>query len=153
MTYPTHIDENAVVVVRRELTINAPIDRVWKLHVDVDGWPEWQTDIGSAQADGPLDVGSTFRWTTSGLSIVSTVYAIDVPHRILWGGPAHGIDGVHQWTFTANGAITHVRTKESWDGDPVRADAENLRASLDASLASWLTHLATAAEAATARIG
>jgi uncharacterized protein YndB with AHSA1/START domain len=153
MTYPTHVDENATVLVRREIIIQAPIDVVWRLHVDVDGWTRWQTDIDSARADGPLRAGSTFHWTTAGLSIASTVYAIDAPHRILWGGPAHGIEGVHQWTFIPDGDRTIVRTEESWEGDPVRADAENLKTLLDGSLASWLGRLRGAAESTTARIG
>src|SRR4051794_23586941 len=148
MTYPTHVDENASVLVRREITIQAPIDVVWRLHVDVDGWPRWQTDIDSARSDGPLRPGSTFHWTTAGLSIASTVYAVDAPHRILWGGPASGIDGVHQWTFIADAGRTTVHTEESWEGEPVREDADHLRTLLDGSLASWLDRLRGAAESA-----
>ncbi|WP_433608117.1 SRPBCC family protein [Dactylosporangium sp. CA-139114] len=148
MTHPTGIDEHATVVVHRDIVIDAPADVVWRLHADVDGWPRWQTDIDTAHADGPLHVGDTFHWSTAGLSIASTVYALDAPHRILWGGPAHGITGVHEWTFTADGDRTLVRTAESWEGDPVRADADNLRAALDASLAGWLDRLRGAAEAA-----
>lgn len=142
----TGIDEAAAVVVRRETRVAAPIDLVWKLHTDVDRWPDWQPDVATAQADGPLRPGSAFRWSTHGLDIVSTVHAVDEPRRILWGGPANGITGVHEWTFTADGDTTIVRTAESWDGEPVRADAENLRTQLDASLASWLEHLRRTAE-------
>jgi uncharacterized protein YndB with AHSA1/START domain len=142
----TSIDANAAVVVRREIRIEAPIDRVWQLHTDVNGWTAWQTDIDTAHTDGPLRPGSTFHWTTAGLSVASTVYAVDAPYRILWGGPAHGIAGIHEWTFTADGDGTLVRTAESWDGEPVRADADNLRQALDASLVSWLEHLRKTAE-------
>lgn len=140
------IDEGATVVVRRTIRIEAPIDRVWQLHIDVNGWTGWQTDIDTAHADGPLRPGATFHWTTAGLSIASTVYAVDAPHRVLWGGPAHGITGVHEWTFVADGDATVVRTAESWDGEPVRADPDNLRTALDDSLASWLEHLRKTAE-------
>ncbi len=44
-----------------------------------------------------------------------------------------------------------VHTAESWDGEPVRADLENLRDALDASLVSWLKHLRKAAEHPDAR--
>ncbi|MGI5239390.1 SRPBCC family protein [Dactylosporangium sp. CA-139066] len=142
----TEIDEQAAVVVRREVRIDAPIDRVWRLHTNVNDWTTWQNDIDTARADGPLEPGATFRWSTAGLSIASTVYAVDAPHRILWGGPAHGITGIHEWTFTADGDTTVVRTAESWDGEPVHADRENLRNALDTSLASWLEDLRTAAE-------
>ncbi|MEU8239414.1 SRPBCC family protein [Actinoplanes missouriensis] len=142
----TDIDTNAAVVVRHEIRINAPIDRVWALHTDVNRWTSWQTDVDTAYADGPLQQGSTFHWTTAGLSIASTVYAIEAPHRILWGGPAHGITGIHEWTFTPDGDATVVRTAESWDGNPVRADPDNLRQALDASIASWLELMRKTAE-------
>ncbi|WP_218917031.1 SRPBCC family protein [Cellulomonas massiliensis] len=139
------------MVVRREVRIKAPIELVWRLHTDVRKWPAWQSDIDSTQLDGPLAPGATFRWSTHGLDVASTVYAIEAPRRILWGGPAQGITGVHEWTFTPDGDATIVRTAESWEGDPVRADAENLRAALDASLASWLELLRVTAEAKAAK--
>lgn len=150
-TTPNGIDESATVVVRREVRIEAPIDLVWRLHTDVAGWPAWQTDVDSAQVDGPLVPGATFRWSTHGLEVTSTVYVVDAPRRILWGGPAQGITGIHEWTFTADGDATIVRTAESWEGDPVRADSENLGAALDASLGSWLELLRAKAEAKAAK--
>ncbi|MCG7285852.1 SRPBCC family protein [Cellulomonas sp. ACRRI] len=150
-TIPTTIDESATVVVRREIRVAAPVDLVWRLHTDVARWPAWQTDVESAQVDGPLAPGSSFRWRTHGLDVTSTVYALDAPHRILWGGPAQGIDGIHEWTFTADGDGTVVRTAESWEGDPVRQDAANLRAALDASLGAWLERLRAEAEVKVAR--
>lgn len=150
-TTPNGIDESATVVVRREVRIEAPIDLVWRLHTDVAGWPAWQTDVDSAQIDGPLVPGATFRWSTHGLEVTSTVYEVDAPRRILWGGPAQGITGIHEWTFTADGDATIVRTAESWEGDPVRADSENLGAALDASLGSWLELLRAKAEAKAAK--
>ncbi|GAB2463931.1 SRPBCC family protein [Xylanimonas ulmi] len=146
-TFPTTIDESAPVVVRREVRIEAPIDLVWRLHTDVAAWPTWQTDVASAHIDGPLVPGASFRWSTHGIDVTSTVYALDAPRRILWGGPAQGVTGIHEWTFAAEGGATIVRTAESWDGDPVRADAEGQRAALDASLGAWLTLLRTKAEA------
>ncbi|WP_327008628.1 SRPBCC family protein [Dactylosporangium sp. NBC_01737] len=141
----TGIDENAAVVARHQVRIDAPIERVWALHTDVNRWTDWQSDIDTAHADEPLRPGATFHWSTAGLQIASTVYAIDAPHRILWGGPAHGITGIHEWTFTADGESTIVTTAESWDGEPVRADADNMRQALDASLIAWLELLRKAA--------
>lgn len=149
-TIPAAIDETATVVVRREIRIAAPVDVVWRLHTHIAAWPTWQTDVDTAELDGPLVPGATFTWSTHGLDVASTVYAIEPGRRILWGGPAQGITGVHEWTFEADGDATVVRTAESWEGEPVRADAENLRAALDASLASWLDLLRAKAEARSA---
>ena len=140
------IDEDAPVVLRRHVRIEAPIERVWRLHLDLSGWTHWQSDIDTAHADGPPDPGTTFQWSSDGLSIASTVYALDAPNRILWGGPELGLTGIHEWTFTADGTTTVVRTAESWDGESVRADPENLQEALADSLASWLDDLRAAAE-------
>jgi uncharacterized protein YndB with AHSA1/START domain len=142
----TGIDTSAPVVARHSITIDAPLRRVWDLHTDVSGWTSWQDDITAASADGPLVPGSVFRWTTFGMEIASTVHAVEEPYRILWGGPAHGIEGIHQWTFTEVDGMVLVRTEESWDGDPIRADAEGMAAALDASLTAWLERLKKTAE-------
>ncbi|MEV4249836.1 carotenoid oxygenase family protein [Streptosporangium canum] len=55
-------------------------------------------------------------------------YAIAPGHRILRGGPAHGITGIHEWTFTERDGQTFVQTAESWDGEPIRADRAGMQA-------------------------
>ncbi|MGW0807776.1 SRPBCC family protein [Nonomuraea sp. NPDC002799] len=142
----TGIDTSAAVVARHSITVDAPLRRVWDLHTDVSGWTSWQSDITAAAAEGPLVPGSVFHWTTFGMEIASTVYAVEEPYRILWGGPAQGIDGIHQWTFTEEDGMVHVHTEESWDGEPIRADAAGMGAALGASLTAWLERLKTAAE-------
>ncbi|MFI6740185.1 SRPBCC family protein [Nonomuraea sp. NPDC050451] len=144
----TTIDNAAPVVVRLDIEIDAPLQKVWDLHTDVNSWTTWQPDITAASADGPLVPGSVFHWSTFGLDIASTVYAVEPASRILWGGPAHGITGVHQWTFTRHGTRTLVRTEESWDGEPIVADEEGMRQALEGSLTMWLNHLKKAAESA-----
>ncbi|MEU8775478.1 SRPBCC family protein [Streptomyces sp. NPDC048606] len=147
MTYPTTIDENAPVIADHTIRIAAPLERVWELHTDIGLWPDWQHDITEARLDGPVAPGATFHWVTAGLTIDSTVYAVDeARHRILWGGPAHGITGVHEWTFTQEGDAVVVHTRESWAGAPVEADRAHLAAALDDSLVSWLKALKKAAE-------
>ncbi|GGV11466.1 SRPBCC family protein [Streptomyces spectabilis] len=144
--YPTTIDEKAPVVADHTLRIAAPLERVWRLHTGIGSWPEWQHAISEARLDGPVAPGTTLHWRTAGLSIDSTVYAVDAPHRILWGGPAHGITGVHEWTFTEDRDGVVVRTRESWAGAPVDADRDNLAAALDGSLKEWLDALKKTAE-------
>ncbi|WP_216214527.1 hypothetical protein [Amycolatopsis aidingensis] len=40
----------------------------------------------------------------------------------------------------------HVHTGESWNGDPVLADRDGMRAALHESLTAWLGHRRKAAE-------
>ncbi|MEV4559165.1 SRPBCC family protein [Kitasatospora sp. NPDC049285] len=140
------IDPTAPVVVLLAIEIDAPIERVWNLHTDIDHWADWLADIDSATLDGPLATGASFRWHTHGLDITSTVQELVPGERIVWGGPASGIDGVHVWSFERHGDGVLVRTEESWAGAPVEAATEPLRAALHDSLTAWLATLKSRAE-------
>ncbi|MFQ6330645.1 SRPBCC family protein [Nocardia sp. CWNU-33] len=131
-----------------DILVDATLQRVWELHTDISAWSAWQTDITASAIDGLVEPGTVFHWSTFGLDIDSTIYAVDAPHRILWGGPAHGITGVHLWTFTEVDGKVHVHTEESWDGVPIRADIAGMHAALDGSLAAWLEYLKKTTESA-----
>ena len=146
MSIPTGIDGNAPVRARHETDIHAPLDTVWRLHTDVNNWPAWQTDITAARLDGPFEPGASFAWTSHGLTVVSTINAAAEHARMLWGGTAGGITGIHEWLFTKTPAGVHVTTQESFAGQPVEAGITRMRTILDASLAAWLKNLKAAAE-------
>jgi hypothetical protein len=143
---PNDIDTRAPVVSRHSVLIDAPLDVLWRLHTEIDGWPGWQPEIQTARLDGPFAPGSTFSWHTGGLDIESTIYRVEPWRRTLWGGPAHGIVGIHEWTFTPERGGVRVGTAESWGGEPIEADTAAMQDALDGSLVAWLGHLRTAAE-------
>ncbi|MER7661878.1 MFS transporter [Streptomyces sp. NPDC096193] len=151
MTENFTVDTEAPVVVRRDITIEAPIAEVWRLHTDIHAWPDWNPDVTRATLAGPLAKGAEFRWHTHGLDIVSTVRHLVPGERIAWGGPAHGIDGIHLWTFEETAGGVHVHTVESWSGEPIDARPKEMRAALEASLTAWLQHLKQTAERPAAR--
>ncbi|WKV70157.1 SRPBCC family protein [Streptomyces sp. PCS3-D2] len=148
-THPTAVDAEAPVVVRLETTVRAPLATVWDLHTDVAAWADWNEGVDRVEYAGPLAPGSSFRWLTHGLDITSTVHQVVPGERIVWGGPAHGIDGIHVWTFqeTAQNTVT-VRTEESWSGEPVEARPAELQEVLRQSLEAWLAALKARAETA-----
>jgi Polyketide cyclase / dehydrase and lipid transport len=134
------------VIALHEIDIEAPLATVWQLHVDVNAWPTWQTDITAAHIDGALEPGVSFDWTSYGFSVTSTVYDVAERARVLWGGTSGGITGVHDWLFSEIPGGVHVTTTESFAGEPVEVDAQGMKTALDASLVAWLGHLKTAAE-------
>ena len=147
MSVPTGIDSDAPVIARHQIDINAPLDTVWRLQADVNGWPAWQTDITAARLDGPFEPGSSFTWTTNGyFTVTSTIYAVAERARTLWGGPAQGVMGIHEWVYTQTPDGVHVATQESFSGQPVEADPTGLQSTLDKSLTAWLGHLKATAE-------
>jgi Polyketide cyclase / dehydrase and lipid transport len=146
MSIPAGVDGHAPVRARHETHINAPLDTVWRLHTHVNAWPAWQTEITSAHIDGAFQPGSSFEWTSYGFPVVSTIYAVAEHNRVLWGGTAGGITGVHEWVLTETPTGVHVTTEESFAGEPVEADVTGMQSTLDSSLISWLAHLKAAAE-------
>jgi uncharacterized protein YndB with AHSA1/START domain len=142
------IDETAPVVVRLSTVIDAPLARIWALHTAIDTWAEWNADIDRAELDGPLLPGSSFRWQTHGMDITSTIREVVPEQRVVWGGPANGIEGVHVWTFEQTGEQVTVHTEESWSGAPAEAATAGLREALEQSLTSWLAGLEAHAEQA-----
>ena len=146
---PAAIDSSAPVVSRRKRVMPVARATVWAVHVDVESWPAWQTDISAASIDGPFATGSTITWRTAGIEkpIPSTIHAVEPGHRTLWGGPAMGIVGLHQWRFSDAEGGTLVETEESWAGPPVEVDPAALQRQLDASLDAWLERLSIRASA------
>jgi uncharacterized protein YndB with AHSA1/START domain len=141
LTNTVDIDLEAPVISREEIFIEASPETVWNLHIDVNAWPRWRGDVDGAELAETFDVGAVFRWQTAGLDITSTVTQASPGSRTTWGGPAGGIDGVHVWEFTPRDGGVLVRTRESWNGEPVHADAPALQSALDESLRVWLRDL------------
>ena len=142
----TDIDRNAPVVAHHQVDITAPLDVVWHLHTDVNGWPSWNLEITAAKIEGEFERGNSFTWTSWGLTVTSTIHLVEDHARTLWSGPVQGITGIHEWRFEQTRSGVHVATDESWSGDPVEADPDSLRAALDESLVAWLGRLKTEAE-------
>jgi hypothetical protein len=148
MCDPTGIDTSAPVVARHSVDIAAPLETVLGLHTDVNRWPERQTDITATHSGGTFLPGAAFTWTSYGFTVTSTIFEVKARSRVLWGGTADGITGVHEWIFHETPTGARVETNESFAGDPVKADASAMQAMLDGSLSSWLGHLKAAAESA-----
>ena len=146
MTNPSNVDLQAPVISKHEILIDAPLAVVWDLHTDVNGWTTWQTEITEAHIDGRLEPGNSFNWTSYNFPVRSTVYEVTEGKRVLWGGTADGITGIHEWQFAEKPSGVEVTTTESFSGDPVSADPEALQGILDSSLSAWLSHLKAAAE-------
>jgi hypothetical protein len=130
---------------RDEILISAPIQTIWDIQTDAAGRPSSQPDVGGAEADRPLTVGSVFRWQTAGLDITSTVEEVEAP-------------------VGSCGAVPRARDRRRSRLDPRRTrrrgsrpngrvvggrsclPSETLQAALDGSLRAWLENLKRTAE-------
>ena len=140
------INWRAPAVARDEVIVEAPIDRVWALRTDVNSWPGWRSDVSQAGLEGPLGVGSVFRWRSGGFGVVSTVREVQPGRRPGWTGRALRTRATHTWAFEPREGGVLVRTEESFEGWQVRPLKGTLQKTLEGSLSTWLGDLKRAAE-------
>ncbi|MFC5825293.1 SRPBCC family protein [Nonomuraea insulae] len=162
------IDHAATITRATDIVIDAPLERVWDVHTDVESWDEWQDAVLTVKRldSGAFSSDSRFRWTTpvpksqfapaDKLTITSSVKQMEPGTCVLWEGPGIGkaitIDkGTHLWIFTETDEGTHVHTEESWDAkllDSLKGpDRDAVAAMLGGGLDVWLQALKTRAEA------
>ncbi|MET9556070.1 SRPBCC family protein [Streptomyces sp. NPDC006645] len=161
-------DPKAALTRSSDIDIDAPVERVWDVHTDVEKWKEWQDAVLTIERLDSGDFSSTskFRWTTpvpksdfapaDTLAITSSVKHMESGACVIWDGPAKGkaitIDkGTHLWVFTKTAKGTRVHTQESWDApllDSLQgADREAVADMLGGGLDVWLKELKAEAEA------
>jgi uncharacterized membrane protein len=140
------IHQDAPVITRKSITINAPVAQVWKIFTDVDHWSDWQKEIGSPKINGEFKEGTTFNWKSNGLTITSTLQTVKVNEVIGWSGPAFGAFAIHTWYFTEKNGKTTIRVEESMEGWLVGMVKNMFQSGLDKSIDNWLQYLKTESE-------
>ena len=112
-----------------ELEINATCEKVWRHIIAAPQWPEWypnSRDVRIVDDGGPvLKDGTTFRWTTFGISLESRINEFVPYSRIGWYGysPGSAPSFYHTWYLTPQGDACRVVTDEVGMG----RDAAHLR--------------------------
>ena len=129
-----------------QVTINAPVVRVWSLLTEVEAWPQWNNAVESAKLEGPFIAGSVFRWRAQGFTVMSTLMTVDAPHRIVWTGEAFGTQARHKWEIVPTEQGVIVRTSETFDGWLPRLMPQTMQKKLDETLPAWLAALKLEAE-------
>ena len=135
------INRNAPAIGAGEIQIAAPQETVWGMLSDINGWPRWNADVKSAQLDGPLAVGSKFRWKSGPASLTSTLQTVEPQTEIGWTGTTMTIKAVHVFHLEPRDGGTSVRSKESWDGFVAGMLKSYSRKRIDAAISSFLAGL------------
>ena len=140
------INRSAPIISTHEIVIRASLERVWQLHTRIARWSEWNPDIVRAEPSRPAESGAECRWETAGLVSSSFIGEEISLERVAWSGVSNGVTGVHVWTFTPHADGVLVRTEESWEGDALPREHEDIQRALDDFLVGWLAHLKSLAE-------
>ena len=112
----------------------------------VSEWPRWNPEISTAELEGPLAPGSTFRWRAGPGVITSVLREVRPAELLEWTGRTFGVRAIHVWHVRPDGDGTIVKTEESWEGLPAQLFRGRSKRTLDASIASGLALLKAEAE-------
>lgn len=140
------INQQAPLVARKEIFIQAQPQIVWKIHTDINSWSQWQPSITLSKLEGSLIVGAVFQWKSGGITINSTVQVVEPNERIGWTGKAIGTQVKHIWTLKPHKDGTLLTTEESMDGLLIKVLKVVMPKFLEESLDIWLQSLKKQAE-------
>ena len=115
------------MAIHDELHIDAPIERVWELTVDVERWPELTSTVRSVERldDGPFGLGSRARISQPRQRpTVWTVTRFEPPHAFEWETSVLGarLVGTHHLAVEGEGCrnVLGVEVADTLAGRAVR---------------------------------
>ncbi len=133
---------DAPVVVRGEVTVDAPQGVVWDLLIDVERWNRWNRGVQFAVLRGDPVAGTLLHWRADGMNLRSVLHEVDAPRRLAWTTRTLGAVAYHRWSLEpGKGGGTRVRSEESWDGLVVRLLRRTLLRTLQSSRRHWLSRI------------
>ena len=140
------IDELAPIHGRREILVNAPVRRVWRILSDVPNWADTlEPGVKNIQLDHGVRVDAPFRRSNKGARMNAQFAVLHEDHEIAWTGSAFGAKAVHRFLLHAvDEKTTRVVVEESMAG-PLLGLYFNI-AKLTTLLEASLHNLKTAAE-------
>ncbi len=141
-----NINEEAPVVAKVKIEIEADPDTVWNILADIEAWPKWNHDIKNATLHGELEAGTQFEWKAGPGKITSVLQNVEPPHLIAWTGKTMGINAIDVFKINAINGKSMVEEEESWEGLISRVMRGRMQEMLEDSLKSGLEYLKTEAE-------
>ena len=135
------LDRGAPAIASTAAVLDAPVEAVWAVLSDIEGWPSWNPDVKQARLEGPLASGTRFTWKAGPGTIRSVLQVVEPPRRIGWTGQTMGIRAAHVWEIEAADGGSRVRTEESWSGLIVSLMKPMMRGQLQKAMNSGLEHL------------
>jgi len=80
------IDELAPIISSSDIVINAPVDRVWALLVDLPAWPAIMPFVRDVRLESGIPVDAWFSFRLFGFPIRAQVAVVQPNRELTWTG-------------------------------------------------------------------
>jgi hypothetical protein len=108
--------------IRTQITINAPLSRVWQVFADLAAWGQWNSVcedccLLSGQAMAP---GTCFTFTLRPyhlpLKVQPAITACEPGREVVWQGQRLGVRAEHRFAFREENGQTTIVSTETFGG-------------------------------------
>ncbi|MEQ6168579.1 MULTISPECIES: SRPBCC family protein [unclassified Ekhidna] len=138
------INENASIRDSHSTIINADINKVWDILVDMQDWPNWMSDVKKVTLDGDPAEGTTFKWVQGRAHGISQIQAFKKPNTLSWTSKARMVKRIYVWSLESDEGQTIATVSASFQGTMVVL-AQTHQKVYD-ELLNWLEALKSKAE-------
>lgn len=112
-------------MIEESVTINASIEKVWKMFTDLSCWRGWNTvlTVVSTAEKGPIAQGKSFTCLMRPLAFAVVLEPLTMEvlagRKIVLSGEKFGIRAIHEFLFDGNEAKTVLTSRETFTGTPL----------------------------------
>jgi uncharacterized membrane protein len=134
------INENAPVIAKNEILINAPLEKVFSTLTDINNWVNWRHSISKCILIDPVAENAKFTWSSGGLNYKSVIHTIK-EDAFGWTGTTIGAYAIHNWFFKEIDGKTLVKVEESLEGFFISSMKKSMKEKLEKFMITDLTEL------------
>jgi hypothetical protein len=111
------IDEKAAIKASGEIHINAPIDKVWNVLVNLSSWPHFDPNFSDVKLESTVSVGAKASFKIKGFPIQGTFAVVRSNQELTWVGTSLWTKAIDRHIVEAiSNKTTRLYLEESLSG-------------------------------------
>jgi hypothetical protein len=110
------IDDQAPIQASDEIVINAPTGAVWKVLINVAGWPAFNPLFRNVRLESDVSVGARASFKLNGFSIKATFAVVESGRELTWVGTALWTRAIDRLVLEPINGTTRLTVHESIAG-------------------------------------
>ena len=111
------LDDRAAIKASGEIEINAPVDQVWEVLIDLSAWPRFDPNFSDVKLASTIAVGARASFKIRGFPIQGTFAVVRPNHELTWVGKSLWTKAIDRHVVeTKSNNVTRLYIEESLSG-------------------------------------